>query len=117
MKWTRVTPGVYTSGPYRIERATFHRPIWEAYGPGIATGMDAFESKGHAQRVCGEAAAKRAADPATKPVIGDAVTVGGRHGHVGSIQPGNGIETLYCIRFARGKRLCLFRHEFEVIVP
>ena len=116
MKWHRVTPGVYTSGPYTIERADYHRAIWTASGPGVSAGV-ARESKAEAQRICGEAAAKRAADPATAPVVGDAVTVGGRHGHVGSIQPGNGIETLYCIRFVRGKRLCLFRHEFEVIVP
>lgn len=113
MKWHRVEPGTYTAGPYLVE-ATYTSGGWYASGPGV----DSFWlHKNAAQLACGNAAAARAADPATKPVIGDAVTVGGRHGTVGSIMATGSIETLYCIKFVRGKRLCLFRHEFEVIVP
>lgn len=116
MRWHRQEPGVYTAGPYKVERLPYHRALWDVSGPGVAEGS--FEHKDAAQRYCGEVASSRAAEPLTVPVVGDVVLVreGSRQGYVGTIMTGNG-EPLYCIKFVRGKRLCLFRREFEVIVP
>ncbi|APQ42351.1 hypothetical protein PBI_RICH_93 [Mycobacterium phage Rich] len=116
MKWHRETadPARYESGPFVVEHHG-HRHGWFADGPGVDPTH--YPTKRQAQTVCGDVASARAADPEVTPVIGDAVIVSGtRRGHISSIMNGER-EPLFCITFARGRRLCLFRREIEVIVP
>lgn len=128
MKWTRERPGVYTSGPHRIERvADCHPCVWHASGPGRP--RIGHQTKAEAQAEVERAARDRVADPDTVPVVGDHVEIvganvwSGRRGQVSTIIKGArhiqaGDEPpLYCLHLARGKRLCLFRHEITVVVP
>lgn len=131
MKWTRVENGVYTAGPYTIERAPYHRAVWSADGPGVSAGVG-HETKADAQEAARRAMVARLADPEVVPVVGDAARitvpseVAGRkdtRGHVTSIidngaKNGTDQQPIYCIRYnVGGSRRCLFRHEFEVIEP
>ncbi|AYD82080.1 hypothetical protein I5G60_gp88 [Mycobacterium phage Saguaro] len=117
MKWTRPTAdgGRYEAGPYVVENLGRHG--WAASGPGFRT---VHATKADAQSDCGDAALERIAgqEATVGPVVGDivVVTATGRRGQVSAIMNGTH-HPLYCIRFARGKRLCLDRHEFEVLVP
>lgn len=127
MNWRRQANGSYTAGPYRVDKVL---SSWYADGPSNA-GPDIRLDSAHlrkdlAQDLCAVVAEARAANPDVTPVIGDAVEAQGQHGpvdflrrgHITSIMPsGDGRQPLYCIKFSRGKRLCLFRHEFTVVVP
>lgn len=114
MKWHRDRNGLYTAGPYAVLNVSSNPSIWTASGPDL-TGV--FPTKRQAQIACGNAASERAANPAAVPVVGDAVIVSGtRRGQITAIMRGDH-EPLYCIVFARGRKLCLFRREIEVIVP
>lgn len=121
MNWKREQPGVYTCGPYRVERQPYHRAIWIADGPGIAEGSGVHDQKADAQTECADAALERISGRShdCTAVAGDIVMVRDRRGQIGTIMEGAGPRSarLYCIRFVRGKRLCLFRDEFEVVLP
>lgn len=119
MKWHREKPGVYTAGPYLVEQ---HAHGWYASGPGLT---ESATRKDEAQRAAEKSAWARLIDISdgltVEPVIGDIVVVqddykGGRRGQISTVMSGNG-EPLYCIRFVRHKRLCLFRREFAVVMP
>ncbi|AEJ95767.1 hypothetical protein FDI64_gp93 [Mycobacterium phage Zemanar] len=126
MKWTRTRPGLYQAGPYAVLSAGTHRPIWTASGPDFT---DVCGTKAEAQRACERSAHARLIDISdgytVVPVVGDRVETApdvrkvilpARPGQITSvIETGNG--PLYCIKFARGKRLCLFRNEFKVVMP
>ena len=115
MKWTRTAPGVYAAGPYLVERIIESPAVWRANGPGVLGVCR--PNKSEAQKVAQHAAEERALGFAV-PVIGDIVLYDDRRGQISSILPQSGSSNvLYCIMFARGKRLCLFRQEFAVIVP
>lgn len=114
MNWRRERPGVYTAGPYRIERLVSR---WVAQGPGIA---ETHEHKVDAQVECEDAALERIVgnESTVMPVVGDAVMVGDRPGRVTTqLASADGTALLYCILFARKRRLCLRRHEFKVVLP
>lgn len=121
MNWTRVKPGEYVAGPYRIERQPYHRAIWIADGPGIADSSGVHDLKEDAQAECEEAAIMRiaGAEATVQPVVGDLARViaTDRRGQVSSIMPSDNGRPLICLRFARGRRLCLFREEIEVMLP
>jgi hypothetical protein len=135
MKWKREQPGLYTAGPYRVERGPYHRAIWSASGPGVSTGSEVVnteESKELAQARCFVALIDRVGDTGQlgrtcSAVVGDCVQVlenarKDRRGRITTIidntVPGRTAEPIYCVRFnVGGGRTCLFRHEFEVIAP
>lgn len=121
MKWTRVRNGLYKAGPYTVISHDTHRPLWTATGPGLDENV--YGTKTEAQETALAAAQARIIpDPyGVTPVIGDKVmTNDGRAGTVGSTMTASQVrqgEPLYCLRLARKKRLCLFRHEFQVVMP
>ncbi|QJD51396.1 hypothetical protein SEA_RAWRGERTHAT_93 [Mycobacterium phage RawrgerThat] len=114
--------GAYTSGPYVIEKS--FNGQWHLSGPSL---NEPHFTKREAQRSAYHAARQRIDGHAmcAVPVVGDhvetttdvrKVTLPARPGQITSvIETGNG--PLYCIKFARGKRLCLFRNEFKVVMP
>lgn len=112
MNWKREKPGVYTAGPYQVEQIAH---TWYASGPGLGATVGV-DRKEQAQGMCCSVAGARAMRSKTEPVVHDVVLVGERRGQISSIMLGDR-KTLYSIKFVRGKRLCLFRHEFQVIVP
>lgn len=115
MKWTRQRPGLYTAGPYAVMSLDTHRPIWTASGPDF-TSVEG--TKADAQLACQRAALLRIEGNGRTvvPVVGDHVVANNRTGKVTAILPSNNSQ-VYCMRFARGRRLCLFRIEFEVVMP
>ncbi|AEJ94612.1 hypothetical protein FDI63_gp096 [Mycobacterium phage ChrisnMich] len=127
MKWTRTRPGLYQAGPYAVLSAGTHRPIWTASGPDFTAVCG---TKAEAQRACERSAHARLIDISdghtVVPVVGDRVetttgvrkvTLPARAGQITTvIQSATGLP-LYCIKFAYGKRLCLFRNEFKVVMP
>lgn len=119
MNWHRESPGVYVSGPYKVEKVLGR---WYACGPinaGPGVIIDtAHQRKDQAQGLCYSTAGARAANPDVEPVVYDVVVVadGDRRGYVGSIMRHDN-KVLYCIKFPRGRRLCLLRHEFRVVTP
>lgn len=119
MKWTRTRPGAYASGPYTVVSADTHRPLWYATGPRVGTDIP-LESKTAAQRACERAAIARLlgeGQAECQPVLGDAVLYAGRRGTISALMTTNDGQPLYCLRLARGKRQCLLRSEFEVVLP
>ncbi|AGT12831.1 hypothetical protein PHELEMICH_93 [Mycobacterium phage Phelemich] len=115
MKWHRDANGVYTSGPFTVQHHAHAGGFWTADGPHVKA--CSWPTKRQAQIDAGQAASARAADPNVTPVVGDVVMVSGtRRGQITAIMRGDR-EPLYCIVFARGRKLCLFRREIEVIVP
>ena len=96
-------PGTYAAGPYLVEEAYAPRGTRRGYviGPQL------------------EAAAVRIGDGTTcTPVIGDMVlTTDVRTGHISSVMVSATGVPLYCLTFPRGRRLCLYRHEFQVALP
>lgn len=122
MNWKRIKPGSYRAGPYYLEREVhdFPRSIcWAIAGPGVNA---RYATKAEAQAECQRVAKLRAADPdANAPVQGDFVRIvaDGRIGQVNTIQS-SGPVTLWCLHLPRvpgRRRLCLARHEIEVVVP
>lgn len=125
MNWKRVEPGRYTSGPYTVTRSDSPLAVWHASGPCVAV-TGGLTTKADAQAACYEAAFSRGARQGNTcdPVIGDVVISSARDGRAVITSVGVGArhvradnEQLYCMKFPRGKRLCLFRHEFTVVVP
>lgn len=118
MNWKRERPGAYGAGPYRVERHDHAGGFWTASGPSVSAGS--YETKAEAQTQCERAMQIRLADPdANAPVVGDIVEIiaDGRRGQVSTIMTGGIAAPLHCLRLARGKRLCLFRHEIKVVMP
>lgn len=122
MRWTRVENGVYTSGPYVLERnAPPNRGTWSVSGPGVSAGIG-HERKDDAQSAASRAMAHRLADgggATVTPARGDRARLRdtGRAGVITSVFPGDNGHPLYCIRLPRNRRVCVHREEFEVIEP
>jgi hypothetical protein len=116
MKWTRTRPGLYQAGPYAVMNV--QASIWTASGPDFT---DVCGTKADAQRSAERAARARLIDISDAytvvPVVNDHVVANNRTGKVTSRMTSATGLPLYCIRFARGKRLCLFRNEFKVVMP
>lgn len=128
MNWKRERPGVYTAGPYQVKQSDLSAKFWVATGPDVE--QSHHETKADAQAEAQRVATLRAADPdANAPVVGDIVEIidqvaAPRRGQVSSIMLPDYASVhphrqrpLYCVKLARGKRLCLFRHEIKVVVP
>ena len=122
MKWKRATAGRsrYEAGPYVVEHRG-HAHGWFVCGPGLA---EHHPLKADAQAAALKAAQARAANPAVTPVVGDfGVLADGRRGQLTAIMrgaPGGtspGLVSLYCFRLPRGRRTCVFRYEFQVVMP
>jgi|SRR5690349_4050023 len=115
MKWSRVQNGVYTAGPYLVEQNAHG---WYASGPGLDQQHD---TKADAQADAEDAALTRIAGSETtvEPVKGDLVVIPAhddRRGTVATVLKGDR-EPMFCLHLARGRKLCLFRREFKVVVP
>lgn len=119
MRWKRVRPGLYVAGPYTVERHNHAGGFWFASGPGVPA--VSHDTKDDAQTECEDAALMRidGNEATVGPVVGDAVvtTEGQRRGHVRSVMLSERGKVLFCLGFARGRKLCLFRHEFSVVLP
>ncbi len=125
MRWHRIKEtGGYVAGPYAVEKGPVTGPAWRAHGPGVD--RPAHRLKDAAQAACLVACHDRLRDGGGKTctaVEGDAVVIDdGRRGEVTAVlrqEPSSeyAAQTTYAIRLPRGKRLCLFRGEFEVVVP
>jgi hypothetical protein len=139
--WKRIRPGFYRAGAYTVVQLQ-QMGCWQAVGPGLGDACW-FARKDQAQDRVTQAASDRIIGKGNTCVVhcGDNVLVGDRKGHVASIMGGPvgddkrrwthdlrwvdpvsvGYEHverfIYCLKFARGKRLCLFRHEFTVVTP
>lgn len=121
MKWTRPAPGRYTSGPYTVERVLGN--AWRMAGPEIGPEV-IWHTKVLAQDEC-ERAARRRVNETTKhsvtPVVGDWTYLAGHYGQISAVLTSTaGPEAverpLYCIKLPRGRRKCLLRHEFPVVL-
>jgi hypothetical protein len=120
--WKRIRPGFYRAGAYTVVQLQ-QMGCWQAVGPGLGDACW-FARKDQAQDRVTQAASDRIIGKGNTCVVhcGDNVLVDDRKGHVASIMGGPvGYEHverfIYCLKFARGKRLCLFRHEFTVVTP
>lgn len=121
MRWHRVRNGVYTAGPYLVEQNAHG---WYASGPAVDVQHD---TKADAQSECEDAALERLEGNAATavPVVGDhAVVLADRRkdprGTITTVIDHGGAnqEPLYCVRFnIGGGRKCLFRREFELVMP
>lgn len=118
MKWKRerTEEGLmrYTAGPYTVEERT-KGGWWYASGPD----MDSeWLRKSEAQAATVEVAKRRIGDGKLgEPVVGDAAQYAGARAVVIALLATNDGTPLYCLRLARGKRQCLLRHEFQVVLP
>jgi hypothetical protein len=125
MRW-HGKDGGYEAGPWRVERGEAKK-WWVARGPGIEGGVSRHETKADAQSECEDAALLRIEGQGmtVEPVVGDiAVPLSSRRSNpmarvtsrIANSQPEG--EPLYCLRFnSGGGRECLFRREFEVVLP
>ncbi|UJQ86616.1 hypothetical protein SEA_PENGUINLOVER67_94 [Mycobacterium phage PenguinLover67] len=127
MKWhseRRDGKLAYVAGPWRVERGEAGK-WWVARGPGIEGGVTRHDIKADAQADCEEAALLRIAgnEATVDPVPGDiAVVLADRRkdprGRVTTKMDNGSGRPIWCIRFnVGGGRTCLFREEFEVMVP
>ncbi|QHB37306.1 hypothetical protein I5G58_gp004 [Mycobacterium phage BirdsNest] len=120
MKWSREGDGgAYTAGPYRVERVV--GSTWRASGPGMDPEVN-WRGKNLAQDECRRACVRRLlgeGQAETEPVIGDVVVVPGTavRGHLSSILTIDPDNPTYVLKTSRGKRHCLRRAEFEVVMP
>lgn len=119
MKWHRLRPGAYWSGPYTVTEVA---EGWAVTGPGLTTRGDClWDTKRAAQDAAYRAMMGRLSGDGRivcEPVVGDAVEAEGqRRGTLAAVLTGGGHGTTYCIRFPRDKRLVLFRGEFLVVLP
>ncbi|UXE04464.1 hypothetical protein SEA_FUNSIZED_93 [Mycobacterium phage Funsized] len=116
MKWTRDEPGRYTAGPYTVEYHNHAGGFWTAEGPGVDATARA--TKAIAQADCTRAAQERITD-ATKytaeAVVGDWAYLGGYLQITAVFADGTGPAT-YSLRTSRGKRKCLRRYEFPLVI-
>lgn len=115
MKWTRPERGHYTSGAYTVDYHNHAGGFWTASGPCVATASHS--NNYDAKQAAFAALTQRLGDPfRVDVVVGDVVAVGDRRGTITAVMDGTH-HPIYCIRFARGKRLCLDRHEFRLVAP
>lgn len=119
MRWTRPRPGLYTAGPYTVERHDHAGGFWTASGPGVPA--HSYRSREEAGAQCEDAAQERIVgnEATVEPVRGDVALVcaTGRVGTITSVFGGDNGHPLYCIRLPRGRRVCIHRNELEVLVP
>lgn len=116
MKWQRVEPGRYVAGPYTVRPSQLSGKFWVSNGPGIE--QTHWHLKADAQAECQRVAEKR--DPSSCiAIVRDHVIVtdGQRRGYINTIQRIGDMRPLYCIHLPRGRILCRYRDEFEVVVP
>ncbi|AXN53374.1 hypothetical protein PBI_THONKO_104 [Mycobacterium phage Thonko] len=121
MKWKRhPQTGAYLAGPYTVKRSELSGKFWTVSGPGVE-GPSHRDAKWDGQQAAQAAIDARLADGGGKTCEafrGDVVVADGRRGQITAVLPGlTPTSGTYCILFAYGKRLCLFRREFEVIEP
>lgn len=109
MKWTRTRPGLYTAGPYAVMSLETHRPIWTASGPDF-TSVEG--TKADAQLACQRAAHARLID-----ISDDVAEYAGQRCRVSMITATADGTPLYCLVKPKGKRQCLLRNEFKVVMP
>ncbi|AGT12996.1 hypothetical protein KAYACHO_92 [Mycobacterium phage KayaCho] len=120
MKWTRPEPGEYTAGPYKITRwmsAKGSGTPWFVDGPGVEIGWHA--TKDDAQAEAEDAALNRLGDDETAvvPIVGDVAEYAGLRCRISAVMATNDGQPLYCLVKPRGKRQCLLRSEFKVVMP
>lgn len=119
MKWTRPEPGEYTAGPYKITRwmsAKGSGTPWFVDGPGVQIGWHA--TKDDAQAEAEDAALMRITEEtkySVEPVVGDWAYLGEYLQVTAVFNAGTGPST-YSLRTARGKRKCLRRYEFPLVI-
>jgi len=118
MIWKREKPGVYVAGPYTVARVV--GSTWRASGPGLDPEVN-WHGKDLAQDEARRACQRRLLNEGqerTEPVVGDVVVIPGRRdrGRVRAVFPGTH-HPIYSILFPRGRRLCLDREEFQVVMP
>lgn len=124
MKWKREKPGVYTAGPYLVEeveslpttpRQSTMGSQWHASGPDVDSN---WLRKSEAQAACAEKAKQRiGTGTLVEPVVDDVAEYAGKRAVISALMSTNDGTPLYCLRLARGKRQCLLRHEFTVVLP
>ncbi|AER49406.1 hypothetical protein STINGER_92 [Mycobacterium phage Stinger] len=120
MKWTRVRPGLYRAGPYAV--LNVQASIWTASGPNFTAVCG---SKADAQEAAQRAAHGRLADvngnytdtDTVVPVVNDIAEYAGLRCRVSMITKTADGTPLYCLVKPRGKRQCLLRNEFKVVMP
>ena len=104
----------YTAGPYTVEERT-KGGWWYASGPDLDS---EWLRKTEAQRAAVAVAERRiGTGTLVEPVVGDHVEYAGQRGVVTLLTTTGDGTPLYALRLARGKRQCLLRHEFTVVLP
>lgn len=116
MRWRRIRPGLYTAGPWRVERTD--RQLWRVSGPGIPEERSVSVVKSAAQDRALCAALRRVLESRPEPVIGDHAAYQGKEWEVSAIFPQyrNDAGQLYCLRRNNVRRTAL-RDEFVVVIP
>lgn len=115
-------PGLYTAGPYTIVKGANQ---WHLTGPGGGCGSPARQlnephfTKREAQRSALYAARRRLEGHAmcAVPVVNDVAEYAGQRCRVSMITATADSTPLYCLVKPRGKRQCLLRNEFKVVMP
>jgi hypothetical protein len=116
MKWHRIEPGHYESGPYVVMRHPLVDTIWLATGPGMEPDV-LWSGKNLAQDECRRAMARRVEDPyGCEVMVGDVVIAGGKRARITAVLDTAAGRT-YVAQNARGRRKCMVRPEFPVVVP
>lgn len=116
MKWTRDRPGLYVAGAYTAEHHDHAGGFWTASGPCVATASHA--TKADAQQAAFAAIMARVGDPfRADVVVGDVVEYAGQRAVISMVTTTGDGTPLFCLRLARGRRQCLLRHEFRLMVP
>lgn len=118
MKWSRQRPGLYTAGPYAVQCIDASKGIWTASGPDFTAVAG---SKADAQAAAQRSAHARLIDISDAytvvPVVNDVAEYAGLRCRVSMITTTVDGTPLYCLVKPRGKRQCLLRNEFKVVMP
>ncbi|QHB37836.1 hypothetical protein I5G63_gp096 [Mycobacterium phage Imvubu] len=117
MKWHRGDQdSQYRAGAYTVERGPVTGPAWRALGPCVATA--GHTTKASAQHAAFEAILARVGDPfRADVVVGDVVEYAGMRATITMATTTGDGTPLFCLRTTRGKRHCLLRSEFRLVVP
>jgi hypothetical protein len=117
MKWHRIEPGHYEAGPYTVTRHPLADTVWLATGPEMEPDV-LWSGKNLAQDECRRAMVRRVEDPyGCEVVVGDVVIAGGKRAVIKAILVADGGLRTYVAQNARGRRKCMVRPEFPVVVP
>lgn len=118
MKWRREGDGgAYVAGPYRVERLV--GSTWRASGPGLDPEVN-WHGKNLAQDEARRACVRRLlgeGQERTEPVIGDIIVAGQIRGQISGIMKIDPENPTYVLKTSRGRRHCLRREEFDVVMP